>query len=98
MVHQGISRRVLRGATYDPGHWTFYFVEGGGFGLVISVVVVPFMLAVLPYMQEVAGSTPGLDFSKFYYWCNIIKNGPLFGRLCVLHVEQVLWLVGKNVL
>jgi hypothetical protein len=28
MVHQGISRRVLRGATYDPGHWTFYFVEG----------------------------------------------------------------------
>jgi hypothetical protein len=28
VVHQGISRRVLRGAAYDPGHWTFYFVEG----------------------------------------------------------------------
>jgi hypothetical protein len=26
-VHQGISRRVLRGTTYDPGHWTFYFVD-----------------------------------------------------------------------
>jgi hypothetical protein len=24
----GISRRVLRGTTYDPRHWTFYFVEG----------------------------------------------------------------------
>jgi hypothetical protein len=30
------------------------------FGLVVSVVV-PSMLAVLPYMQEVVGSTPGLD-------------------------------------
>jgi hypothetical protein len=29
MVHQGISRRVLRGATYDPGHWTFYFCRRG---------------------------------------------------------------------
>jgi hypothetical protein len=28
MVHRGISRRVLRDATYDPGHWTFYFIEG----------------------------------------------------------------------
>jgi hypothetical protein len=22
------TRRALRGTTYDPGHWTFYFVEG----------------------------------------------------------------------
>jgi hypothetical protein len=49
MVHQGISRRVLRGATYDPGHWTFYFCRRG-FGLVVSVVV-PSMLAVLPYAR-----------------------------------------------
>jgi hypothetical protein len=32
-----------------------------GFGLVVSVVV-PSMLAVLPYARSVAGSTPGLDF------------------------------------
>jgi hypothetical protein len=49
MVHQGISRRVLRGTTYDPGHWTFYFCRRR-FGLVISVVV-PLMLAVLPYAR-----------------------------------------------
>jgi hypothetical protein len=48
MVHQGISCRVLRGATYDPGHWTFYFRRG--FGLVVSVIV-PSMLAVLPYAR-----------------------------------------------
>jgi hypothetical protein len=36
------SRRVLRGSTYDPGHWTFYFCRMG-FGLVVS--------AVLPYAR-----------------------------------------------
>jgi hypothetical protein len=60
MVHQVISHRVVRGATYDPGHWTFYF-WWRGFGLVVSIVV-PSMLVVLPYMREVAGLTPGLDF------------------------------------
>jgi hypothetical protein len=49
MVHQGIYPRVLRGTTYDPGHWTFYFC-GRGFGLVVSVVV-PLILAVLPYAR-----------------------------------------------
>jgi hypothetical protein len=31
-----ISRRVLRGITYGPGHRTFYFCRRG-FGLVVSV-------------------------------------------------------------
>jgi hypothetical protein len=44
-----ISHRVLRDATYDPGHWTFYFYRRG-FGLVVGVVV-PSMLAVLPYAR-----------------------------------------------
>jgi hypothetical protein len=35
MVHQEISHRVLSGATYDPGHWTFYFCWRR-FGLVVS--------------------------------------------------------------
>jgi hypothetical protein len=63
MVHQGIFRRVLRGTTYDPGHWTFYFCRRG-FGLVVSVVVplINVTLAVLPYAREVAGSILGLDF------------------------------------
>jgi hypothetical protein len=45
----GISRRVLRGATYDPGHWNILFYRRG-FGLVVSVVV-PSMLVVLPYAR-----------------------------------------------
>jgi hypothetical protein len=47
--YQGISRRVLRGATYDPGHWTFYFCTRG-FDFVVSVLV-RLMLAVLPYAR-----------------------------------------------
>jgi hypothetical protein len=61
MVHQGISRRVLRGATSDPAWSLNLLFYRRGFGLVVSIVV-PSMLAVLPYMREVAGSTPGLDF------------------------------------
>jgi hypothetical protein len=49
VVHQGISRSVLRGTTCDPGHWTFYFCRRG-FGLMVGVVV-PLMLAVLPYAR-----------------------------------------------
>jgi hypothetical protein len=62
MVHRGISRRVLRDTTYDPGHWTFYFC-GREFGLVVSVVV-PLMLAVLPYAR-------GYGFD-FYLLCEPI--------------------------
>jgi hypothetical protein len=50
MVHQGISHRVFRGTTYDPGHWTFYFCRRG-FGLVQVSIVVPLMLAGLPYAR-----------------------------------------------
>jgi hypothetical protein len=44
---------------------------------VVSVVV-PLMLAVLPYMREVAGSTPGLDF---YVLCEPI----MFLFHCLFH-------------
>jgi hypothetical protein len=67
MVHQGISRRVLRGNTYDPGHWTFYLCRRG-FGLLVSIVV-PLMLAVLPYARGHGfDSRSGL---LFIVWTNL---------------------------
>jgi hypothetical protein len=41
MVHQGISCRVLlRGTTYDLGHWSLNLLFcRRGFGLVVSIVV-----------------------------------------------------------
>jgi hypothetical protein len=67
MVHQGISPWVLRGTTYDPGHWTFYFCRRG-FGLVVSVIV-PLMLAVLPYARGHGFNS--LSRLLFIVWTNL---------------------------
>jgi hypothetical protein len=49
MVHQGISRRVLRGSYVRPWSMNLLFCRRE-FGLVVSVVV-PLMMAVLPYAR-----------------------------------------------
>jgi hypothetical protein len=84
MVHQGISRRVLRGTTYDPGHWTFYFCRRG-FGLVVFSVVVPLMLAVLPYARGRGFDTR----SRFSYYRYI-------NRIHVHVCELYLFIVWTN--
>jgi hypothetical protein len=60
MVHQGISRRVLRGTlVIEPSIFC-----GRGFGLVVSVIV-PLVLAVLPYMRV------RLPVSNSIVWTNL---------------------------
>jgi hypothetical protein len=68
-----ISRRVLRDATYDPGHWTFYFCRRG-FGLVVGVVV-PLMLVVLPYARG-----RGFESQSRLYMCE-----PIYVSLRLFH-------------
>jgi hypothetical protein len=37
---RGFLLGILWGATYNPGHRTFYFCRRGGFGLVVGVVLI----------------------------------------------------------